>query len=67
VTTCSNCGTALSPTAKFCTGCGTPVDRSGNPEQAPSGPTPQSSGAADPSNAGTTEPKDADGTGTARD
>lgn len=71
-TTCSNCGTALSPTAKFCTGCGTPVDRSGDaePEQAtsrpPSGPTAQSSRATDPSDAGATEPEGAGGTETAR-
>lgn len=65
-TTCSNCGTALSPTAKFCTGCGTPVDRSGEPEQEPSGPTAQSSGDTDPSDAEATEPEEAGGTGTAR-
>ncbi len=69
-TTCSNCGTALSPTAKFCTGCGTSVDRSGDPEQEtsrpPSGPTARSSGATDPSNAGATEPEEAGGTETAR-
>lgn len=69
--TCSNCGTALSPTAKFCTGCGAPVDRPGDPEpeqaasRPPSGPTAQTSGATDPSDAGATEPEEAEGTETA--